>query len=147
MGEAEHAAEHGQQLVNDLLTFAGRRRLHPLGSGVRVSTIMGPEAGTALADSTALEAALLNGALIARDAMPGGGTLTIRTSRAEVAKAETVDGELKPGSYAVLALEDTGTGMGLNMVYGFARQSGGAVTAASTPGRGTTIRLFLPDAK
>jgi two-component system, cell cycle sensor histidine kinase and response regulator CckA len=185
VGEVQHAAEHGQQLVNDLLTFAGRRHLHPqpidvnalvermarlldrtLGSGVRVSTILGPEAGTALADPTALEAALLNVSLNARDAMPGGGTLTIRTARGKVIGAEAAAADLTPGSYAMLSLEDTGegmapevvarlfepffttktkgTGLGLSMVYGFARQSGGAVTAESTPGRGTTIRLYLP---
>jgi CheY-like chemotaxis protein len=122
----------------------------------------------AFADPAALEAAVLNVALNARDAMPDGGVLTIRTSTVEVTEIPTTDEDLKPGAYALLELEDTGTGMppevvarvfepffttktsgrgtglGLSMVYGFAKQSGGTVTIESKPGRGTTFRLFLP---
>ena len=111
---------------------------------------------------------MLNVALNARDAMPDGGALTIRTSTVEVTEIPTTDEDLKPGAYALLELEDTGsgmppevvarvfepffttktgghgTGLGLSMVYGFARQSGGTVTIDSSRGRGTTFRLFLP---
>jgi CheY-like chemotaxis protein len=111
---------------------------------------------------------VLNVALNARDAMPDGGSLTIRTSTVNVTQPPSTDEDLNPGSYLVLALEDTGTGMppdvvarvfepffttkgggrgtglGMSMVYGFAKQSGGAVTIDSEPGRGTTVRMFLP---
>src|SRR5437879_10864319 len=99
--------------------------------------------------------------------MPAGGSLTIRTARVDVTKPPKTDDDLKLGSYAEVALEDTGTGMppevaakvfepffttkggrgtglGLAMVYGFAKQSGGTVSIASTPGTGTTVSIFLP---
>jgi CheY-like chemotaxis protein len=119
-------------------------------------------------DPAALEAALINVALNSRDAMPDGGTLTIRTSQVEVAEPPATEDDLVPGRYAVLSLEDTGagmtpdvvarvfepffttksgsqgTGLGLSMVYGFAKQSGGAVTIGSQPGHGTTVNLYLP---
>ena len=112
----------------------------------------------ALVDPAALEAALLNVALNARDAMPEGGTLTIRTSKTEITQAPRTEDDLAIGHYAMLAIQDTGTGMppdvvsrvfepffttktggtgsglGLSMVYGFAKQSGGAVTIASEVG-------------
>jgi len=100
--------------------------------------------------------------------MPGGGTLTIRTSKADVTQAPRTEDDLPIGQYAMLAIQDTGTGMtpdivqrvfepffttktggtgsglGLSMVYGFAKQSGGAVTIASEAGRGTTVIIYLP---
>jgi CheY-like chemotaxis protein len=99
--------------------------------------------------------------------MTGGGTLTIRTSRAEITESALAD-EPGPGRYVCIHIEDTGSGMppevmarvfepffttkagsggsglGLSMVYGFARQSGGAVTVRSTPGAGTCFTLYLP---
>ena len=94
-------------LVADIVKLLGRT----LGGSVRLATNTSADAGVALADPSALEAAVLNIALNARDAMPDGGTLTIRTSRADVSKAPATDDDLTPGSYAVLALQDTGTGM------------------------------------
>jgi len=180
------ATLHGKDLTGHLLAFSRRRQLNPqpvdvnvlvadivrllgrtLGAGIRIATNTSASTGVALADPAALEAAVLNIALNARDAMPDGGSLTIRTSRVEVTGEPATDEDLKPGSYAVLSLEDTGTGMppevaakvfepffttkggrgtglGLSMVYGFAKQSGGTVTIASTPGAGTTISMFLP---
>ena len=100
--------------------------------------------------------------------MPDGGTLTIRTSKADITQAPRTDDDLPIGHYAMLAIQDTGTGMppdvvsrvfepffttktggtgsglGLSMVYGFAKQSGGAVTIASEVGRGTTVIIYLP---
>jgi len=180
------ATLHGKDLTGHLLAFSRRRQLNPqpvdvnvlvadivkllgrtLGGSVRLATNTSADAGVALADPSALEAAVLNIALNARDAMPDGGTLTIRTSRVDVSKAPATEDDLKPGSYAVLALQDTGTGMppdvaakvfepffttkggrgtglGLSMVYGFAKQSGGTVTIDSAPGKGTTVSIFLP---
>ena len=181
------ATLHGKDLTGHLLAFSRRRLLNPqpvalnalvadivrllgrtLGATILVTTVTSDEAGVALVDPSALEAAVLNVALNARDAMPDGGCLTIRTSKAVVSDPPATDDDLKPGSYAVLALEDTGcgmapevaarafepffttktggrgTGLGLSMVYGFAKQSGGTVTIVSEPGRGTTVRMVLP---
>ena len=108
-----------------------------------------------MVDPAALEAAILNVAFNARDAMPDGGTLRIRTSKADITQAPRTEDDLAIGQYAMLAIQDTGTGMppdvvsrvfepffttntggtgsglGLSMVYGFAKQSGGAVSIAS----------------
>jgi PAS domain S-box-containing protein len=180
------ATMHGKDLTGHLLAFSRRRQLNPqpvdvnvlvadfvrllgrtLGGSVRIATTTSADAGVALADPSALEAAVLNIALNARDAMPDGGTLTIRTSREDITQAPAHDDDLKPGVYAVLAIEDTGTGMppdiaakafepffttkggrgtglGLAMVYGFAKQSGGTVTIESAPGKGTTVSIHLP---
>jgi PAS domain S-box-containing protein len=181
------ATLHGKDLTGHLLAFSRRRLLNPqavdvnalvagivrllgrtLGATIRITTVASNEIGVALVDAAALEAAVLNVALNARDAMPDGGALTIRTSNVTVTETPMTDEDLKPGSYALLALEDTGcgmspevaarvfepffttktggrgTGLGLSMVYGFARQSGGTVTIDSEPGRGTTVRIFLP---
>jgi PAS domain S-box-containing protein len=178
---------HGRDLTSHLLAFSQRRQLNPravaidslvadivrllgrtLDVTIDVTTALSGDAAVAFVDPSALEAAVLNLALNARDAMPGGGTLTFRTSRIEVTKAPATEDDLKPGSYVVLALEDTGygmplevmarafepffttkagsqgTGLGLSMVYGFARQSGGTVTIDSEPGHGTTVKMFLP---
>jgi len=185
--ETLRATKHGQDLTGDLLAFSRRRQLNPqpvainalvdsivrlltrtLGASVRVTTTASRDAGVAMVDPAALEAAILNIALNARDAMPDGGTLTIRTSKAEITQAPRTEDDLAIGQYAMLAIQDTGTGMppdvvarvfepffttktagtgsglGLSMVYGFAKQSGGAVTIASEMGRGTTVIIYLP---
>jgi PAS domain S-box-containing protein len=181
------AAFHGKDLTGQLLAFSRRRLLNPrrvdinalvadivrllgrtLGETIRVTTAASDDAWVAFVDPAALEAAVLNVALNARDAMPDGGSLTIRTSKIEISDPPTMDDDLKPGSYAVLTLEDTGcgmvpevaarvfepffttktggrgTGLGLSMVYGFAAQSGGTVMIASEPGYGTTVKIVLP---
>ena len=181
------ATLHGRDLTGHLLAFSRRRLLNPqpvdvnglvtsivrllgrtLGAPIRIATATSDDAGVAFVDPAALEAAVLNIALNARDAMPDGGSLTIRTSRIDVTEEPVTDDDLEPGSYAVLALEDTGsgmppdviarvfepffttksasrgTGLGLSMVYGFAKQSGGMVTIASEVGRGTTVAMYLP---
>jgi PAS domain S-box-containing protein len=185
--ETLRATKHGQDLTGDLLAFSRRRQLNPqpvavnalvenivrlltrtLGAGITITAAAGRDAGVAKVDPAALEAAILNIALNARDAMPAGGTLTIRTSKADVTQAPRTEDDLAIGQYAMLAIQDTGTGMppdvvarvfepffttktggtgsglGLSMVYGFAKQSGGAVTIASDVGRGTTVILYLP---
>lgn len=121
---------------------------------------------TVVADANQLESAVLNLAINARDAMPEGGALTVTTALWEVTEAEET--ELKPGGYVVIEVRDTGvgmspdilekvfepfyttkplgegTGLGLSMVYGFVRQSGGEVRIYSRPGEGTGVRLLLP---
>lgn len=122
-------------------------------------------------DPAQLESALLNLAINARDAMSDGGTLTIRTQNLTIGEPpEGVPNRLPAGDYVEFEVTDTGTGMseeiqqkvfepffttkdvgqgsglGLSMVYGFAKQSGGQVNIASTVGEGTTIYLYLPRA-
>ena len=185
--ETLRATRHGQDLTGDLLAFSRRRQLNPqpvginalvenivrllgrtLGATIRITTATSRDAGVALVDPAALEAAILNIALNARDAMPDGGTLTIRTSKADITQAPRTEDDLPIGQYAMVAIQDTGTGMppevvarvfepffttktggggsglGLSMVYGFAKQSGGTVTIASEAGRGTTVIIYLP---
>jgi PAS domain S-box-containing protein len=185
------ATQRGQELIAQLLAFSRGRQLNPelvdvnalvesivrllgrtLGSTITISTATAADAGVAFVDAAALEAAIVNIAVNARDAMtPHGGTLTIRTERVDVAGPMRAEVEVKPGAYTQLAIEDTGcgmppeiaarvfepffttkaghggTGLGLSMVYGFAKQSGGAVTIDSTPGKGTTVQLLVPRAE
>jgi len=121
-----------------------------------------------LCDPNQLESALLNLAINARDAMPDGGKLTITTSNARIEGVTADSPALSPGDYVCIGVTDTGTGMsaevaarafdpffttkpigqgtglGLSMIYGFARQSDGHVTIDSKLGRGTSVRLYLP---
>jgi PAS domain S-box-containing protein len=134
-----------------------------LGPGIEKIFDLDPHLTPVLADPTQLEVAVLNLAINARDAMPDGGTLTISTRKRRIGD----DPELEPGTYIELSIADTGTGMppdvlarafepffttkdvgkgtglGLSMVYGMARQSGGAVKIESEAGAGTTVRLFF----
>ena len=121
-----------------------------------------------LCDPHQLENALLNLCINARDAMPEGGTLRIVTANRRLNDAQAAALELPPGDYVTLAVLDTGTGMppevlarafdpffttkpvgmgtglGLSMIYGFAKQSGGVAHIVSAPKRGTTVTLYLP---
>ncbi|MFO1343570.1 MAG: ATP-binding protein [Burkholderiales bacterium] len=143
-----------------------------LGPNIEIIVTTDPELPLALADSGQLETALLNLAVNARDAMPAGGKLGIEASEVvlEGGGADETD-DLRAGRYVRLSVSDTGTGMsretlarafepfyttkavgkgsglGLSMVYGFAKQSAGHVTAYSEIGVGTTINLFLPVAE
>jgi len=139
------------QAVDVNVIVAGIVRLlgRTLGAAIGVTTSTSTDAGMAFADPAALEAALLNVALNGRDAMPDGGSLTIHTSTVQVVEAPETDDDLQPGRYVKIAIDDTGsgmppdvvarvfepffttktggrgTGLGLSMVYGFAKQSGG----------------------
>jgi PAS domain S-box-containing protein len=121
-----------------------------------------------LCDPNQLESALLNLAINARDAMPDGGKLTIATANARIAGLTADTPALLPGDYICIEVTDSGvgmsaevaarafdpffttkpigqgTGLGLSMIYGFARQSNGHVTIDSRLGRGTSIKLYLP---
>jgi signal transduction histidine kinase/CheY-like chemotaxis protein len=185
-GNALQAAERGAQLTAQLLAFSRRQRLSPaplqpneivsgmgdmlartIGPHVRVETRLDPHLWKALADPTQLEVMILNLAINARDAMPGGGRLTVSTRNVESVPAPLA-AELPPGEYVAIAVSDTGTGMtpgvlarafepffttkeqgkgtglGLAQLYGFARQSGGAARIDSREGEGTTVTIYLP---
>ncbi|MFP6605589.1 MAG: ATP-binding protein, partial [Myxococcota bacterium] len=142
-----------------------------LGETIDIEHRAGPGLWHALADSGQLQNALLNLTLNARDAMPSGGVLTIECSNVQLDEAfAAAHPDLSPGDYVVMAVSDTGEGMttevqtrafepffstkgvgegsglGLSMVYGFTKQSGGTVTISSEQGRGTTVKLYLPRA-
>ena len=123
---------------------------------------------TTLCDPNQLENALLNLCINARDAMPEGGRLAVQTANLDIDAPTAKEWHLAPGAYVVLRVLDTGTGMppevvarvfdpffttkplgqgtglGLSMVYGFARQSSGQVRIVSVPGEGTTVSIYLP---
>jgi len=137
-----------------------------LGESVRIRTEEAPAPLHAALDANQFESALLNLAINARDAMPNGGELALRTFPLRLADGERAT--VPAGDYAVVAVSDTGTGMppevverafepffttkpigkgtglGMSMVYGFMQQSGGHIAIDSTPGQGTTISLFIP---
>jgi two-component system cell cycle sensor histidine kinase/response regulator CckA len=186
--EIHEAALRAAELIAQLLAFGRRQVLHPklidlnavvqrmetmfrrlLGENIVLQ--VRPEAALARirADPTQMEQVLMNLTLNARDAMPGGGLLTIATGNASV-DAEQAQrlGEIRPGLYVVLEISDTGTGMdaetlqhlfepffttkdrgkgtglGLATVYGIVKQSGGHVSVYSEPRRGSTFRVYLP---
>ncbi|GAB2515193.1 PAS domain-containing sensor histidine kinase [Lysobacter humi (ex Lee et al. 2017)] len=181
---AQRAAERGALLTRQLLAYSRRQTLRPevhdlngliyvaesvlrraVGEDVAIELNLGRGIGEVNVDGAEFEAALLNLVVNARDAMPGGGRITIRTRDVQQAEAE---GRRVPGRYALVTVEDTGSGMppeviehamepffttkevgkgsglGLSQVYGFAVQSGGDVTIESRVGEGTVIRFYLP---
>jgi signal transduction histidine kinase/CheY-like chemotaxis protein len=186
----EEAASKAEHLTRQLLAFGRRQVLKPvavdlneivretakllrslLGEDVRLELELDPGTGLALADVGQTEQVLMNLAINSRDAMPGGGTLSIRTYRAIFIEEEAARLEVAPGSYVCLVVSDTGLGMnqevqaqmfepffttkrrgrgnglGLSTVYGIVAQSHGAIRVESAPGRGTTVTVLLPTAK
>ena len=184
---ALRTVERGEKLTGQLLAFARRQPLtmatidlnaqlrrmtellaRTVGSGVVIHTDLAPDLWPANADATQLELAVINLVLNARDAMPNGGELVIRTfketARLQAARElpandrEFVGLEISdtgigmPPEVAARAFEPffttkevgKGTGLGLSMVYGFARQSGGSVSIRAQVGIGTTVTLLLP---
>jgi signal transduction histidine kinase/CheY-like chemotaxis protein len=187
MDAATESAHRAAALVARLLAFSRRQTLdarpleveaqllatrelleRTLPENVTVQIETAPDVGHVIADANQLESAILNLAINARDAMPNGGTLSIRATR-EVVGEKATSG-LKQGSYVAIAVRDTGvgmppeiiekvfepffttkpigqgTGLGLSMIYGFAQQSGGTVRIDSEPDVGTVISLYLPAA-
>jgi PAS domain S-box-containing protein len=151
--------------LSELVPRVAKMITSVLGKQIKTSVDLSPELWSVYADPAQVESALLNLAINARDAMPEGGSLVIRCGNFNVQPGSL---EPEPGNYVSLAVEDSGTGMpkevierafepfyttkgpgtgsglGLSMVYGFAKQSGGHARIDSTMGVGTTVTLYLP---
>jgi signal transduction histidine kinase/FixJ family two-component response regulator len=184
------AAQRGGTLTGQLLAFARKQPLAPapidlstdlpdlmpllkrtLGEHIDVRFVDGAGLWPAMADTAQLESAVLNLALNARDAMPGGGRLTIELANKVLDKDYArAHAEVVPGDYVMVAVSDTGhgmtqdivarvfepffttktegrgTGLGLAMVFGFVKQSGGHAKVYSEPNEGTSVKLYLPRA-
>lgn len=139
-----------------------------VGPAITVETVSAVGLWLCLCDANQLENAILNLCINARDAMPDGGRLTIETANAWVDDAVARTRDMPPGQYVAVCVTDTGTGMapdvvarafdpffttkplgmgtglGLSMIYGFAKQSGGQVRIYSEVGEGTTVKIYLP---
>ncbi len=186
--EIKHAGERAAALTRQLLAFSRKqvfqlelldlnavvvnmetmlRRL--IGEDVRLTSTLSTEIGRVKADRSQIEQVLLNLAVNARDAMPGGGVLRIETSSVDVDVAlAATQAPCSPGGFVVLTVSDTGcgmeletqrrvfepffttkpkgkgTGLGLATVYGIVKQSGGFVSFSSEPQKGTSFRVHLP---
>ncbi|HET9449200.1 MAG TPA: ATP-binding protein [Steroidobacteraceae bacterium] len=159
--------------VNSLVRSLEELLLRSLNERITLKFDLPQDTPAAVADENQLETAILNLVINARDAMPEGGQLTIGTGWVDSSTLEPGrDGNLNDevGKYVVIAVADNGvgmepqvlervfdpffttkplgqgTGLGLSMVYGFAKQSGGQVRIDSRPGKGTTVRIYLPSA-
>ena len=151
-------------LVNGMEELIGRS----VGPEIEVETVNAAGLWTSLIDPSQLENAVLNLCINARDAMPDGGRITIETGNRWMDRRTAAERGLEPGQYISLCVSDTGTGMspeivsrvfepffttkpigmgtglGLSMIYGFAKQSGGTVTVYSEVGQGTMVCIYLP---
>ncbi|MDE1910587.1 MAG: response regulator [Pseudomonas sp.] len=155
--------------INQLVSSMGELLQRSLNESIALDIRLTEQLWTAEADPNQLESALLNLAINARDAMPNGGKLVVETTNRHLDSVFTAAyGTLTPGDYVELSVSDTGcgmpesvisrafdpffttkpigqgTGLGLSMIYGFARQSHGHVSIHSVVGQGTTVSLFLP---
>jgi signal transduction histidine kinase len=188
LAQAMRGAQRGATLTQRLLAFSRRQPLSPkpldlnkligglsdflrrsLGETIDLETVGAGGLWKVEADPVQLEAALLNLAVNARDAMPNGGKLTIETANVQLgADYCRRHAEVNPGPYVQIAVTDTGTGMsrqvlerafepffttkvagqgtglGLSQVFGFVKQSGGHITIYSEAGEGTTVKIYLP---
>jgi PAS domain S-box-containing protein len=183
------AAESAAQLTQNLLTFGRKHSAKPIvvdpnmmvdkiekmakrtiGENIALKVIYGLSNSRIMADVNQMEQVLLNIIINARDAMPEGGELTIRTENAQLNEdfTEQHGGGGKPGKYAKISIQDSGigmdgktmdrifepffttkevgkgTGLGLSIVYGIIRKHNGYVTVSSEPGRGTKVDVYLP---
>ncbi|MGN2253673.1 PAS domain S-box protein [Frateuria sp. GZRe12] len=187
-GNAMEAASRAATLTQRLLAFARQQPLEPrpvdanvlvegmsgllrhaIGPNIRLEVLTGAGLWPTLVDANQLENAILNLAVNARDAMPGGGRLTIETANASLDRRYVATHpDTDAGDYVSITVSDSGTGMppevaarafdpffttkqagqgtglGLSQVYGFVKQSGGHVAIYSEPGRGTGVKVYLP---
>jgi signal transduction histidine kinase len=184
-GEILNAAEKAAQLVTQLLAFGRRQELRPqvldlnlivgnlesmlkrvTGESVELVLLLEPELAAVRADQSQLEQVLMNMVVNARDAMPDGGRLTIRTENVTLPEQGKGVTEARPGRFVLLSIADTGTGMnkdtldqmfepffttkpsgtglGLSVAHGIIKQHGGWIQVDSEPGRGTRFRIYLP---
>lgn len=185
--EIRKAAERAGGLTRQLLAFSRKQLLQPrvldlnrmldevepmlrrlIGEDIQIVVVRG-DIGPVMADPGQVQQVLLNLALNARDAMPSGGLLTIRTASESIsAVAKSESSEIVPGDYALLEVTDSGcgmdettqsrifepffstkglgkgTGLGLSTVYGIVKQSGAAISVRSAPQRGTGFRILFP---
>lgn len=155
--------------MNTLVVSMGELLQRSINESIHLEMQLDEQLWVAEADPNQLESALLNLVLNARDAMPDGGKLLVKTSNQHLDTEFTeAHSNLQPGDYIVLSVTDTGygmpqstinrafdpffttkpigqgTGLGLSMIYGFSKQSGGHVSIHSEVGKGTTVSLFLP---
>ncbi|HKX92289.1 MAG TPA: GAF domain-containing protein [Sphingomicrobium sp.] len=155
--------------INRLIPGMSELLHRTLGETIEVESVLAPRLWTVEADPNQLENAIINLAINARDAMPDGGKLTIETANTHLDHSYAAHNpEVSVGQYAVICISDTGvgmdaetaaravepffttkevgrgTGLGLSMVYGFVKQSGGHVKIYSEPGQGTTVKMYLP---
>ncbi len=185
LSEIRKAGERAASLTRQLLAFSRRQVVEPrtldlndlirdieamlrrlAGEDIELIVALDPALGSVTADQGQIHQVLLNLVVNARDAMPGGGRLSIRTKNAEGGRA--LPGALRPGPYVELEVSDSGTGMdeevrqhifepffttkeegsgtglGLATVYGIVRQSGGWIDVRSEPGRGSAFTVYLP---
>ncbi|AMA55213.1 PAS domain S-box protein [Bradyrhizobium sp. CCGE-LA001] len=186
----DEAAGRGAELTQHLLAFARKQPLQPreidinslivdtakllrptLGEQIQIESVFEDENCVAIVDPNQLTTAILNLALNARDAMPGGGKLIVETGGAYLDEVYASVNDVRPGHYVLIAVSDTGTGipatmlprvfdpfftskgpgkgtgLGLSMVYGFIKQSAGHIKIYSEEGHGTTIKMYLPPGK
>ena len=139
-----------------------------VGQEIALKTVLAPDCGSTLCDSNQLESAILNLCINARDAMPHGGQITIETTHAMLDEHAAQVRDVQPGPFVVIRVGDTGvgmppgvlerafepffttkpigqgTGLGLAMIYGFTKQSGGHADLESQAGAGTEVLLYLP---
>ncbi len=188
MEQIKHAAERAAGLTRQILAFSRRQTLRPkvvslnevlanmepllrrtLGEDIDLVSMPDPNLGGVEVDVHQFEQVLMNLALNARDAMPQGGRLILETANAELdARYSHIHPEVDPGKYVMLAVTDTGlgmgedtlsrifepffttkgagqgTGLGLATVYGTVKQSSGSISVYSEPGRGTCFKIYLP---
>jgi signal transduction histidine kinase len=185
---ADEGAQRAAALTNRLLAFSRRQPLEPrmldlnrlvggmsemlrrtIGETIHIETVLAGGLWRVFADPAQVESTLVNLVVNARDAMPGGGKLTIETSNADLdERYARAHEEVNPGQYAMISVSDTGigmapevmgrafdpfyttkdpgkgTGLGLSQVLGFVKQSSGHVKIYSEIGRGTTVKVYLP---